>query len=113
MQNWNEVGYFADHIAYRKPFLAHFPYFLVLNTDEDNPRSLLRATGPSRDKMIGNPLAARFAADPQYQEVPFVTVNFGTLHEVISLVCRRGLDCDAIDNQLRTRAAGGPGAPAS
>jgi hypothetical protein len=51
--------------------------------------------------MIGNPLASRFAGDPEYQELPFSQLDFSRLRETVSLVCRKGLDCAAVVERLR------------
>jgi hypothetical protein len=67
---------------------------------------LLHGAGTSnRDRMIGNPLASRFAADPGYQELPFLAWSSGVLHEQVSLACRKGIDCATVRDQLRSSNA--------
>jgi hypothetical protein len=107
MENWRRVGFYGDHIAYRDEFLSHSRYFLVMHTTkEELSASLLHgASTSSRDKMIGNPLASRFAADPGYQELPFLTWSSGVLHEQLSLICRKGIDCAAVRDRLRASNA--------
>lgn len=103
MQNWHDVGYFKDHVVYRDDFLAEYPWFLVMHTDEDAAATVLHAAGAAlRNRMIGNPLTGRFAADPRYTVLPFSTLSFPPLRESLSLVCRRDLDCAAIDHRLRS-----------
>jgi hypothetical protein len=103
MENWRRVGYYSDHIAYREEFLSRHPYFLVMHTTQEDLSTLLHGAGTSnRDKMIGNPLASRFAADPGYEELPFLAWTSGVLHEQISLVCRKGIDCAAVRDALRS-----------
>ncbi len=97
MQNWRRVGYYPDHIRYRDEFLSQTPYFLVMRTTEDTRPTILHAGGPAqRDEMIGNPFTRRFAADPAYRELPFLSLKFGDMQERLSLVCRKDLDCSAI-----------------
>jgi hypothetical protein len=103
MENWRRVGYYSDHIVYRNEFLSHHLYFLVMHTTQKDPATLLHAADTSnRNKMIGNPLASRFAADPGYQELPFLTWSSGVLHEQLSLICRKGIDCAAVRDRLRS-----------
>jgi hypothetical protein len=106
MENWRNVGYYSDHISYREEFLSHHPFFLVMHTTEEDLSTLVHAAGTSnRDRMIGNPLASRFAADPGYQELPFLTWSSGVLHEQLSLICRKGIDCAAVRDRLRASNA--------
>jgi hypothetical protein len=106
MENWRNVGYYSDHIAYREEFLSHYPFFLVMHTTQEDLSTLVHGAGTSnRDKMIGNPLASRFAEDPGYQELPFLTWSSGVLHEQVSLICRKGIDCAAVRDRLRSSNA--------
>ncbi len=98
MDNWKKVGYFSDRIAYRSSFLASHPYFLVLHSKEDHDQK-----DQPKSIMIGNPLAARFASDPAYQELPFSVVDLDNLHEQTSLVCQRSLECSEIMIQLKNQ----------
>ena len=101
MENSRNAGYYSDHIAYRDEFLARYPYFLVMGTSPGDVGTLVHAaTVSNRDKMIGNPLASRFSADPQYQELPFAQLAFGRLRERVSLVCRKGIDCAEVAARL-------------
>ena len=107
MQNWKKVGYFADHIRERDDFLAEHPYFLVLHTDQNDRASLSRkASSSARRNLIGNPLAARFSADNQYQTLPFSVTEYGRLRESVTLVCRRDVNCQAVMSELKAKSAG-------
>ena len=102
MENWKKVGYFSEHIEYRDDFLAAHPYFLVLHTDQSDPASLSRkASSAMRAKLIGNPLAVRFANDPAYQAMPYSVADYGKLREAVTLVCRRDVDCSAVKKKLQ------------
>jgi hypothetical protein len=103
MENWREVGCYKDHIAYRDDFLSQYPYFLVLHTSQRGLATWTHAGGTSsRDGMIGNPLARRFAADPQYTELAFADMTLGDLHEELSLVCRRDLARASVRSALQS-----------
>ena len=106
MQNWRDVGYFADHIFYRNEFLADHEFFLVLHVEEE-PGLKRQKAGKSREraKEIGNPLTERFAADPAYRVLPLVSATDGPMMQVGALVCRRRLPCDVIRDQLTSRVA--------
>ena len=103
MENWKKVGYFADHIEYRDAFLAAHPFFLVLHTDQNDPASLSRkASSSMRAKLIGNPLALRFTKDNAYQAISYAAADYGKLHDTVTLVCRRDMDCHAVLKQLQS-----------
>lgn len=102
MENWKKVGYFANHIEYRDEFLAHNHYFLILETIQHEPGSLSRrAMDTERQRMIGNPLARRFAIEPGYSELPYFEKTLGNLRQVGTLVCRQTVNCSSVLSMLK------------
>ena len=107
MENWKKVGYFANHIEYRDEFVAHHPYFLVLETIEHEPDSLSHKGNDSgRQHMIGNPLTIRFSKEPTYVELPYFEQTEGNLRQIVTLVCNQSVDCSGVLSMLKKMTDG-------